>query len=334
MVEINGITLPTGWHNDPAEVQAATRLIAAQGHELQLSKAAPNLFEADADNASVFLWEAEEAVLGRLLPCWNQNPVGSCVGFGFTRAAQDCLLNEIMAGEPEVWPGAELAPEVTYIGSRVEVNGGRSPIQPSRRNREGDGSVGAWAAKFLMDYGVVKRGIYGSTDLTKYSPQWVRANQFRGLPDEIEAEARLRPIKTVAQMASADDVWAALGARKPVPFCFVMGFRFGVDQFGYSIPGGEDWAHCETLRGRFMHPRFGRSFIRQNSWVNPDGSVTWPGPNRVTVETVDRGPVLLPYGCAGIRADLIHSFCRQRETYALAGLSGWKKLTVTMQPYG
>lgn len=327
MVDHDGYEFPTGWVERPDDVAAVCRGFTDSGHELVLSRAAPSLFERD-DDASVFLWEAEQLVLGRVLPCWNQNPVGSCVGFGFTRAAQDLMLNEIAAGEAEIWPGAELAPEITYIGSRVEVGGG---------SIKGDGSVGAWAAKWLAGWGVVKREQYGSVDLSKYDPRWVRANQSRGVPEDVEAAARLRPVTTIAQLRSSEDVWAAIGARKPVPFCFSMGFLMNADREGFCIPGGKTWNHCETLRGRFVHPRRGPSYVRQGSWRNPDGSVSWPGPNRVTVETVDRGPVLLPEGCAAVDAEIIDAICkpsrRQPEVYSLAGLTGWKRLKLTMDPY-
>ena len=41
-----------------------------------------------------------------------------------------------------------LSPEVIYGGSRVEIGGGRI---------RGDGSIGAWAARWVRDYGVVPR---------------------------------------------------------------------------------------------------------------------------------------------------------------------------------
>lgn len=332
MIDHNGILLPTGWIDRPDDVAETCRVMQFAGHELDITRAAPHLFEADASNESVFLWEAEVQVLNRLLACWNQNPVGACVGFGATRAAQDVLLNEIASGEPEIWPGAELCPEVTYIGSRVEVNNGRSPIQPTRRDRFGDGSVGAWACQFLNGWGIVKRDRYGSTDLTRYDPAWVRANQFKGIPDEIEQEARQHPITTGAKLNSFADVWAALGARKGLYMCSRLGFAMQADAEGYAIPNDE-WGHCMCWRGRFVHPRRGKSVIVQNSWRNPDGSVTWPGPNRVTVETIDRGPILLPEGCAAFTQDVVEAIVREQDSFALAGLSGWKRLKLTMDPY-
>jgi hypothetical protein len=332
MVEHDGYELPTGWLDRPADVETACQAMTAAGHELELARAAPFLFEQD-ENGSVFLWDAEQAILGRILPCWNQNPVGSCVGFGFTRGVQDVLLNEIASGEAERWPGSELAPEVVYIGSRVEANGGRSPIQPSRRDPDADGSVGAWAAKFLTEWGVVARGRYGSVDLTKYDPKWVRANQFKGLPDDIEAAARLHPITTAALVRSAADVWAALGARKAVAFCSRLGFEMSIDRDGFVIPSRKGWGHCWLWRARFNHPRRGRCYVGQNSWRNPDGSVTWPTQGRVSVETTDRGTVLLPEGCAAMTEDIVEAICRERDSFSLAGLSGWKRLELTMDPY-
>ncbi|HEY1186606.1 MAG TPA: hypothetical protein VGE74_03065, partial [Gemmata sp.] len=143
----------TGWVEDKDAVARLMGEWAAAGRPVTLAQAAPRLIASEAsDDAPVFFWLNELKVLGRRLDTWNQGGVGSCVGFGNGREAQDLLLAEIAAGEPEQWPGAEVAPEVIYGGSRVEIGGG---------GISGDGSVGAWAADWLTKYGVVIRGSYG-----------------------------------------------------------------------------------------------------------------------------------------------------------------------------
>src|SRR5437763_1529398 len=71
----------------------------------------------------------------------------------------------------------DLAQEVIYGGSRVEVGGGRL---------RGDGSVGAWAAKFVHDYGVVPRGVHGRYDLSRYDERRCREYGARGVPGDLE----------------------------------------------------------------------------------------------------------------------------------------------------
>jgi hypothetical protein len=99
----------------------------------------------------VFLWELARTVTGGLLSARNQGTVGSCVSFGTVRAIEYTMIAEIAAGQPEQF--LELATEVVYGGSRVEV--GKGVLR-------GDGSIGAWAATFVRDWGVLNRGVFGS----------------------------------------------------------------------------------------------------------------------------------------------------------------------------
>jgi len=327
----DGAVVATGWLDDPAGRQAGQAELVASGHDLSLSRAAPHLFGEPEPEKSVFLWEAEEAVVGRLFGVWNQNPIGSCVGFGSTRAAQDVLLNEIAAGEPEEWPGAELCPEVTYVGSRNEAWPENYRPIPARD----DGSVGVAAANWFTRFGAVKRGVYGGVDLTRYNREWTRANQGRGVPSEVEAEGKLHPITTAALLRTFDDFWAAMGARKGVYFCSVMGFRDAADSDGFAVPSGR-WGHCQVARGRAVVRKRGawvRAAIGQNSWLTADGGrVIHPSNGPVSIETKDRGRVTLPPGCVAYEEDVFAEMLTERDSFALAGLTGWRKLTLNWNP--
>lgn len=306
----------TGWVRDDDAVAHILEAWEKKGIPSKFDEAAPRLMMDANDDSPVFFFEAEEKVLGQRLPTWNQNPVGSCVGFGTTREEQDLLLWEIYCGELEEWPGAELCPEVTYAGSRVEVGGGRI---------RGDGSVGMWAAKFATDWGVVKRGKYGSLDLTRYNPTTCRNMGRSGLPSDLEDIAKEHPVSAAAQVLNKEQVWAAIGGGKPVVVCSNYGFSMTLGSDGFCSRSG-NWAHCMGVRGRFKHPRRGRSVIIGNSWDD-----YLRGGSRTVEYVNEEGGVStfeLPPGHFCVTWDVIGGMVAQRDSFALAGLSGWKKLTV------
>lgn len=307
--------LATGWVDFP---EAVAETCARMG-VMPLYAAAPHLF-ADAGDAAAFLWKAEERVLNRKSDPWDQNPVGSCVGFGGGRAGQDCMLVEIASGEPEQWPGADVAPEVVYGGSRVEVGGGRI---------RGDGSVGAWAAKWVLDWGLVVRGVYGNLDLTRYNPATCRQLGANGIPADVEQLARQHPVTAVAKVTSGEEGWAALTAGKPIMVCSNRGFSMRLDADGFCSPQGV-WQHCMEGVGAFTHPVRGRSVVIRNSWA------AYLGTSRPAVRYVKadgtEGTFELPLGCfcttLGVFADMLS----QGDSFAFAGLKGWEKLKVDWTP--
>lgn len=303
----------TGWVNNPNEVAAVTTAWEARGMPSRFEDAAPRLMLAGDDDSPVFFWDAEERVLGRRLDTWNQRQVGSCVGFGSTREAQDLLLWEIASGEPEEWPGFELAPEVTYGGSRVEIGGGRI---------RGDGSVGAWAAEFLMRFGVVIRGVYGAMNLSQYSESLCRQLGSKGLPTDLEAVAKVHPVRAAAMVKTKEEVWAAVGGGKPVFVCSDRGFSTRMDADGFCSPSGE-WNHCMGVRGRFVHPRRGRSNVIGNSWAD------YMGVGVREVDYIDSNgrpaKFKLPPGCFCTTWDTVGGMAGQGDSFSLAGLTGWNK---------
>ena len=97
----------------------------------------------------VYLWDLARKATGALLPPRNQGKVGSCVAFGTARAIEYTMCAEIVAGESEQY--IPLATEPIYGGARVEVGGG---------SIRGDGAIGANAAAWVRDWGVLGREEY------------------------------------------------------------------------------------------------------------------------------------------------------------------------------
>lgn len=299
----------TGWHNDPAAVAACVR-------EIDATQACPAVFgdahpvAADPDKP-VLLWLAEDKVRGRRMPTWDQKSVGSCVSFGNGRAANDLIMQIASGGEIEA-PAADVATEPIYGGSRVQVGGGKI---------RGDGSVGAWAAKWLRDWGVVLRGVYGTHDLTAYSEQAARQYGSQGCPKDLEPVAKLRPVKAVAQVQTAQQAWDALGSAYPVAVCSGRGFRESLSE-GFLDPSGS-WGHCMEVRGRVIARRGGKdakAFVIQNSWY-----AGWLSGDHHFVDAKAGEKVELPEGCFLIEWSVMESMLNEGDSFAMSAIDGFPK---------
>jgi len=311
-VLIDGRFYATGWIRNDSAIEQFLADLRRSGNEPIFENAAPDLITRFSNDTAVFYWESEEKVLGRVLKSWNQGSVGSCVGFGYGRAVQDVLLNEIASGEPEVFPGAEVCPEVIYGGSRFEIGGGQM---------SGDGSHGVWAAKWVKDWGLVIRGVYGTLDLRSYVESTCRSLGRSGIPSTVEAVAKSHPIREVAQLTTKEGLWAALGAGKGVPVCSSQGFTRVRDADGFCRLNGT-WNHCMCYRGRFVHPARGRCVIEQNSW----GDYLERGGNPPVHYVSSDGSVrtfVLPEGCFCVELDTASRSLAYGDTFVLGGLSGW-----------
>jgi hypothetical protein len=308
-----------GWVNDPVAVNQAMAAMTSGDHDPVFATAAEALKEEVSDTAPVFFWRAEEKVLGKRLGSWDQGQVGTCVSFGFARGVQDLLLWEVAAGEAEEWPGAQIATEPIYGGSRVEVGGGRI---------RGDGSVGAWAARWVKDWGVIPRGKYGAHDLTTYSESMSRRWGDRGVPDELEPRIKEHPVTAVAMVQTGEDLWTAIGAGKPVPVCSDQGFTSTRDADGFCRRSGS-WAHCMLYRGRFIHPRRGKCLVEQNSW---GGYLKGPDEFEYVAEDGSVKKEKLPEGCFCVELSVGAAAVSERDSFALAGLTGWDVVKMNWTP--
>src|SRR5581483_1797988 len=142
-----------GWVRSPLEVQIVLNSLPRP----LFAVAAAHLLAAPPEG-DVFLWDACRRVTGGHLPAHDQDGIGCCVGEGFSSAVEYLQCVEIaLGGQPEEY--SAISCEAVYALSRVEVGGGRIA---------GAGSVGAWAAKAVQDYGVLPRRVVGGYDLTHF----------------------------------------------------------------------------------------------------------------------------------------------------------------------
>lgn len=282
-----------GWVSDPDAVDAVLGGLPEGERYFADTPAGRAVLGPEED---VYLWAAARQVTGSLLPANNQGSVGSCVGFGYKRAVDTLQCEQIArTGTGGFKP---VSPEVIYGGSRVEVGGGRI---------RGDGSVGAWAAKWVKDWGVVSQEAHGPHDLTAYSEPRARLWGSRGVPDELEPLARESPVQGVALVRTAAECVRALRQGYPVVVCSDQGFDMRRGGDGFARPSGQ-WMHCMCIDGYTHSPR--RGFHIENSW----------GPNAHTGPTGKGDP-----GTGGFWADfsVVDRMLSQGDSFALSNAKGW-----------
>jgi hypothetical protein len=250
-----------GWVDDPAAVEAVLETLP-----FPVWGSTPASAVAYEDTPEEFLgWKVHEAATGgKPWPIWQQGGVGSCVSFGTSAACLLTLCAEIVRGEPE----EVFTPcmESVYALSRVEIGG--------RKLGRGDGSVGAWAAKAVRQFGLLPQGTYinGKYDLTRYSEQRARDCGWSGLPDDLEPYAKKHPIRETTLITTFKDAVVALSQGYGIQVASRQGFSMTRDREGFCSPRGS-WAHSMGIIGYRRGGKRPGAFI-VNSW----GGNTTTGP--------------------------------------------------------
>lgn len=229
-----------GWVDDPEgrEPVAATMVPFADTPAFQAARG------DEPDH--VFLWDFYRRVYGVNPPERDQGAVGSCVSFGTAAAIEATLAAQVVLGFPGEF--RDLAQEVIYGGSRVEIGGGRI---------RGDGSIGAWAAKFVVQFGVLARGVVKGYDLTQYDESRCRGWGRTGVPDDLEPEARKFPVKDAAQVKTWIEAKRALASAYGIAICSNQGFLTRRDDRGVCQPRGT-WYHCYPGETWIAGPKYRR----------------------------------------------------------------------------
>lgn len=234
--------------------------------------------------------------------------IGDCVSHGWGLGIDVLQAAEIQAGTGTKFPGEE-ATEIIYAGSRVEIGKGQCGHQ--------DGSVGAWAAQFVVKYGTLVRGKYGKLDLTEYNGQTAKAlgAPNAGVPDPLEPQVREHPIKTTSLVRGYEEARDSIANGYPIPVCSTVGFEGSKtrDKDGFGKRGGS-WPHCMLFCGvddEFHRP----GLLCVNSW----------GPSWIT------GPRRhdQPEGSFWVDADVADSMLREGDSFAISGYVGYPAQELT-----
>ena len=283
-----------GWVNDPVAVQS---VLSCQAFPYFSQTPAGQVDTWDLPS-DVFLWQAREKLTGQPWPSRNQGSVGSCVSFGTAAAVEASMAWEILLGDLE--DVVDLCQEAIYGLSRVEIGGGRIG---------GDGSIGAWAAEAVKQYGLIKRGKIGSYDLSSYSESLCRRWGDKGLPDDLEPEAKLHLVKGISLVSSWEECKKALAQGYGIAVCSDRGFSMRRDSDGFASPSGS-WAHCMAILGY-------QTGKREGGWIcNSWGADAHSGP---------RGAGDPPPCGFWSEANTIDKMLRQQDSWAFSLVNGWPK---------
>lgn len=312
-------SFPTGWINDHAAVAAYIAERRYAGIPCEIGAARPDLqgFWRKTVESGVFavlLFQSELDVLGEYLPADYQRR-GTCVARGTYRAVQTSYWHAI--SEARIVALAErVAYEPIYGGSRVNVGGGQL---------SGDGSIGAWAAKWVHDYGVVERGKFGSVDLTQDQEELACRWGTRGVgvPREIisAAAAHKCDAYNVPSGNALADVTAAGYASAICSSHMQSGTRDQNGECGYAGPT----AHCEAIVGVYLRSSWDGNlatiydhtgFVDQQSWGNTPG-----GPD---VLRFWKGDAKLRQGAYGTPMKALRARLATGETWAFRLRDGWR----------
>jgi len=299
---------------DPRETDAVCQRLSDAG-EIVSFAAGQRSLRGHGVGRNVFLWRAEVELLGKHPGTCFQGR-GTCVARGTFRACQDSYYHDICYGGL-LGDFVELAFEPIYGGSRVDIGSGRLG--------RGDGSIGAWAAQWVHDFGLLQRGNYGSIDLTgereDLAVSW--GNPGVGVPREL-IDASAAYLVDVHRADTVEDIRDGIAAGYGCAFCSQTlwqnpnaGSNNRRDADGMCRPVGSG-GHCVALRGVFSDRRGNLCFVHQQSWGNECPS----GPNRI--HTDDHQEIELPPGCCGIFADDVMKPLRSGEAWLFRPRRGWR----------
>lgn len=291
-----------GWIDDQDSVRAAIDNMFKEGIFGSVSP-----YAEDTDAASInkdeipktyYPWKIFQLVTLYAAIVYNQGQVGSCVGFGTTSACETTLINSIYRDNGTAEDFHHLCQEVTYGGSRFEVNGNRLPFR-------GDGSQGVWACSFVTKWGVINRGIHGKYDLTRYTESNARLFGSRGVPDDLEPKVKEHPVEAFALVRDWDTAVKLMAQGYGISICSNYGFG-SKNSSGVASRRGV-WNHCMELWGYDLTKAVDKEEIGllRNSW-SPQAH---PGA---------AGPGDPPKGTFWARASDLNGMLRQGDSYAFA----------------
>jgi hypothetical protein len=245
------------------------------------------------------LFKIVEGVAGKF-PLRHQR-IGDCVSMATAMSVDVAKSVDIEIHKDfESWI-AETATEDIYAGARVDIGKGRI---------RGDGAVGAWAARYVNEYGALPRGKYGNVDLTTYSGDkarsWGRAGS--GVPKTLIPVAKQHPILTVSRVDTYEQCRDLIYNGYGVFVCSGQGFSYTRDSEGFARPEGS-WSHAMAIVG------VDDSYKRKGVLIANSWGVFNKGPKRHNQ----------PDGTFWVDADVLERRMLSRgDSWALSGYEGFK----------
>lgn len=284
-----------GWIDDPAAVEAVMNDLP-----FPVFSDIWTPIKDSGKGKRVLLYEFIKQASNGNFPKRKQT-IGDCVAHGAAYAVDAVKsVDIVLKKEFEEWVD-ETATEDIYAGSRVQIGGGRI---------RGDGSIGAWAARYVNEYGALPRGKYGNVDLTTYSGSKARSwgRGGAGVPKSLIPTAKEHPIQTVSKVTTYEEVRDLIANGYAVTIASMQGFSSKRDSEGFARPQGS-WAHQMSILGvddEYKRP----GVLVQNSWG------TWnSGPKRHDQ----------PNGSFWVDAEEIERrILKKGDSWAFSGYEGFK----------
>lgn len=189
---------------------------------------------------TIVLTDIVERVAGSFVS--RHQKIGDCVSMATALAVDIAKAIDIWVKRDfEEWV-AETSTEDIYSGSRVIIGKGKLGYN--------DGSIGAWAAKFVNEYGALPRGVYDSVDTRAYDGDkarlWGRSDT--GLPKILLPHLKKHPIHITSLVTSYEQARDLIANGYAITICSNLGFSNKRDKQGFAEPDGS-WAHCMACIG-------------------------------------------------------------------------------------
>jgi hypothetical protein len=275
-----------GWRRDPQEVQKVLSTLP-QPHFMGVEGGGWD------GKSSVPLWRMCIKVTGGNLPAQKQDR-GTCVSRGWSRGADYLQCVQIACGKPEEY----------YPISHAAVYGMAKEVGNDLSNK--DGAVGAWAAKAVNEYGLVRNIDVNDSDTDDaLAVKW----GAKGVPQDVKDKMRGNLVKTVSLVKSVEAAADLLANGYLVPVCSDQGFTMTRDKDGFCKPRGS-WNHCMLFSGVIVLPSGRKGLLCEQSW----------GQN-----TPD-GPVVLgdaPDNSFGVDWDVADSMLKQEDSFGMSDEIGY-----------
>lgn len=251
----------------------------------------------DSEGKRVVLWDAARKVLGKDVPCFEQE-IGDCVSMGACNALNYLQCVEILRGDQEEFQPAYQP--FSYGISRVQVGGGRL---------SGDGSIGAWAAEGHRRFGCLFTTDDGCPPYSgSVARQW---GKRPGPPQKFLGLAVDNLLHSTALMSGYTTARQAICNGFPVTVASDQGFlmRPVVDKGKHWGKASGSWAHQMCFIGVDDDSRRPGCYC-MNSW----------GPNAHGKPADDA-----PAGGFWVDAEVVDRMIRQQDSFAYSQFDGFPK---------
>ncbi len=284
-----------GWHDDQKFVESTLQTLP-----IPVVSDVYHIIKDTGKGKQRFLYQYVQKCLGGKFPVQVQE-IGDCVSFMYAHIVNTVKSVQALTNGLEEFTKEHLtSTEDAYAGSRVLI--GRGQIG-------GDGSVGAWIAKYAMQYGTLCRRKYDNIDLSVYSGararQWGQANA--GPPKILLPYAREHIVQNTSQVSSYEEARDLIYNGYPVGVCSNQGFTDRRDKDGFASPSG-NWAHAMAVLAVDDNSHRPGVLI-QNSWP-----ISWIS-----------GPTMYeqPEGSFWCDAQVFDRMAKQNDTFSYSNFVGF-----------